>query len=121
MDISDALEHFPAFKEKLEREGQPPVVVDTFAYYYRKVVTGETGLIYSKDIAPVDPDDIADVETLQDFVSAGQKAYRHAVRITLNGGLGTSMGLTGPKSLLKVKNDKSFLEINPVSPVTTFR
>ena len=111
MDVSDALEHFPSFKEKLEKEGQPPVVVDTFAYYYRKVVTGETGLIYNKDIAPVGPDDIADAETLQDFVSAGQKAYRHAVRITLNGGLGSSMGLTGPKSLLEVKNDQSFLEI----------
>jgi UTP--glucose-1-phosphate uridylyltransferase len=33
------------------------------------------------------------------------------VRIVLNGGLGTSMGLIGPKSLLKVKQEFSFLEI----------
>jgi len=33
------------------------------------------------------------------------------VRIVLNGGLGTSMGLVGPKSLLKVKHGRSFLEI----------
>ena len=31
--------------------------------------------------------------------------------ITLNGGLGTSMGLTGPKSLLTVKEGRNFLDI----------
>ena len=36
---------------------------------------------------------------------------RVAVTITLNGGLGTSMGLTGPKSLLTVKEGKRFLDI----------
>jgi UTP--glucose-1-phosphate uridylyltransferase len=35
----------------------------------------------------------------------------HSVRIVLNGGLGTTMGLTGPKSLIEAKNEKSFLEI----------
>jgi UTP--glucose-1-phosphate uridylyltransferase len=33
------------------------------------------------------------------------------VQIVLNGGLGTSMGLTGPKSLVTVKDDKTFLQI----------
>jgi UTP--glucose-1-phosphate uridylyltransferase len=33
------------------------------------------------------------------------------VRVILNGGLGTSMGLTGTKSLLDVKGGKSFLDI----------
>jgi UTP--glucose-1-phosphate uridylyltransferase len=36
---------------------------------------------------------------------------KKAVIITLNGGLGTSMGLTTAKSLLEVKNGKTFLEI----------
>ena len=31
--------------------------------------------------------------------------------IKLNGGLGTSMGMTGPKSLLEVKEDLSFLDV----------
>src|ERR1700727_2223528 len=33
------------------------------------------------------------------------------VIVKLNGGLGTSMGLSGPKSLLEVKPDASFLDI----------
>ncbi|MEA3435096.1 MAG: UTP--glucose-1-phosphate uridylyltransferase, partial [Thermodesulfobacteriota bacterium] len=45
------------------------------------------------------------------WAAAGKEAFKHAVRITLNGGLGTSMGLTGPKSLIEVKDGKTFLEI----------
>jgi UTP--glucose-1-phosphate uridylyltransferase len=34
-----------------------------------------------------------------------------AVMLKLNGGLGTSMGLSGPKSLLTIKTDTSFLDV----------
>jgi UTP--glucose-1-phosphate uridylyltransferase len=34
-----------------------------------------------------------------------------AVVIRLNGGLGTSMGMTGPKSLLEVKDGRTFLDV----------
>ena len=33
------------------------------------------------------------------------------VVIKLNGGLGTSMGCTGPKSLISVRNDLTFLDL----------
>ncbi|GBC63146.1 UTP--glucose-1-phosphate uridylyltransferase [Desulfonema ishimotonii] len=95
----------------MEKDGLPPIVIDTFAYYYDKVITGETGLIRDDEIEAVDPDDIARWEALAPCAGAGKAARRHTVHIILNGGLGTSMGLTGPKSLLRVRNGRSFLEI----------
>jgi UTP--glucose-1-phosphate uridylyltransferase len=103
--------HLPSLKTKLKKEGLPSVVIDTFSYYYRKLVSGETGLIYERDISAVAPEEIEAAENLAPYKAAGEKAFKKAVRITLNGGLGTSMGLTGAKSLLKVKDDTSFLEI----------
>ncbi|UCH23983.1 MAG: UTP--glucose-1-phosphate uridylyltransferase [Deltaproteobacteria bacterium] len=95
----------------MQNAGLPSLVIDTFSYYYDQVVTGETGLVYDRDIKPVESGDIEDFNHLKKYGAAGKRAFNHAVRIVLNGGLGTSMGLTGPKSLLKVKHGKSFLEI----------
>lgn len=41
----------------------------------------------------------------------GKKALAQTVICKLNGGLGTSMGLDGPKSLLPVKDGLTFLDI----------
>jgi UTP--glucose-1-phosphate uridylyltransferase len=95
----------------LKKAGLPQVVIDIFRYYYQKVATGETGLIHDRDIEPVAIGDIESSQNLKHCRSLGEKNFDRAVRITLNGGLGTSMGLTGAKSLLKVKDGKSFLEI----------
>jgi UTP--glucose-1-phosphate uridylyltransferase len=95
----------------MSREGLDPLVVNTFAHYYRQVLEGNTGLVYDRDIRPVDPDEIPAAETLEPYAESGRRAAGRAVRIVLNGGLGTSMGLVGPKSLIRVKNGASFLEI----------
>jgi UTP--glucose-1-phosphate uridylyltransferase len=68
-------------------------------------------MIFDRDIQPVAPDEIENLENLADYNAAGKQAYPYAIRIVLNGGLGTSMGLTGPKSLLEVKNGQSFLSL----------
>jgi UTP--glucose-1-phosphate uridylyltransferase len=95
----------------MERENLHPVVIDTFAHYYKTLVSGATGLISDKDLRPVSSDSIEDADRIQKYVEAGRNASLNAVMIKLNGGLGTSMGLTRAKSLLKVKNEKTFLEI----------
>jgi UTP--glucose-1-phosphate uridylyltransferase len=107
----DKTNHLPSFISKMEREKFPPLVIDTFAYYYKKVVSGATGLISDRDIRPVAPDEIEDATRIKEYAESGREALRHAVIIKLNGGLGTSMGLTKAKSLLTVKNEKTFLEI----------
>ncbi|MDY6792754.1 MAG: UTP--glucose-1-phosphate uridylyltransferase [Thermodesulfobacteriota bacterium] len=105
------MKHLSAFISKMEKEGISPLVINTFSYYYKKVVEGETGLILDRDIDPVDKDELKDANSLESWTAAGKEAFKHAVRIILNGGLGTSMGLTGPKSLVKVKDGQTFLEI----------
>jgi UTP--glucose-1-phosphate uridylyltransferase len=103
--------HLPVFISKMKTAGLQPVVIDTFAWYYEKVLTGDKGLIFNKDIRPVEPREIADATEFDSFANSGKKALPQAVMIVLNGGLGTSMGLTCAKSLLEARNGKSFLEI----------
>jgi UTP--glucose-1-phosphate uridylyltransferase len=111
MSRREAEDHLPAFVEKMQKEGLQPLVIETFAYYYHKVLTGETGLIYDREIQPIESRDIADFKNLKKYTAAGQRVLDQTVRIVLNGGLGTTMGLTGPKSLIVAKNGKTFLEI----------
>lgn len=103
--------HLPAFISKMKTAGLQPVVIDSFAWYYEKVLIGDKGLIFNKDICPVQSHEIADAAQFESYANAGKKALPHAVMIVLNGGLGTSMGLTCAKSLLEARDGKSFLEI----------
>ena len=93
------------------KDGLLPVVIDTFKYYYTLLVRGEAGLISKTDIDPVRKNEIADSEGLTGFDEAGQIALKRLVVIKLNGGLGTSMGLSRAKSLLEVKRGLSFLDV----------
>jgi len=111
MQDTDALNQLNEFISKIEREGLPRVVGNIFSHYYEKVLTGETGIVYDFDIEPITPEQVESAENLEEYSAAGKQAFQQSVMITLNGGLGTSMGLIGPKSLLKVKNGKSFLDI----------
>lgn len=95
----------------MQSEGLPPLVMDTFAYYYEKVLNGETGLVYDRDIQPVSPDEIESSRDLFTYGRIGIDAIPQTVRIILNGGLGTSMGLQGPKSLIEIKDRMSFMDI----------
>ncbi len=111
MTCEPMLPHLGEFAAKMAKAGLRPLVLDTFAHYYRKLLAGATGLIHDADIRPVDPEEVPSAATLSGYAPAGQRVLNKTVRIVLNGGLGTSMGLIGPKSLLKVKEGRSFLEI----------
>lgn len=105
------LAYLPAFVEKMRRKNISSAVIDTFTYYYGIAVRGETGLLYDKDLSAINADQVMDAARLNSYKDAGNRALKHAAVIILNGGLGTSMGLAGPKSLLEAKEGKSFLEI----------
>jgi len=111
MKQTEVTGYLPAFISKMQSEGLPPLVIDTFTYYYNKVITGQTGLVYDRDIRPVDPEEVADFKNLSVYADAGMDAFHQTVRIVLNGGLGTSMGLTGAKSMIEIKKGKSFLDV----------
>jgi UTP--glucose-1-phosphate uridylyltransferase len=103
---------FAAVAEKMRREGLPEVVIRNFAYYYEQVQSGQTGMIPEVSIKPVaalpDADAFADNAGL---MAAGEAALAQTVVLKLNGGLGTSMGLSRAKSLLTVKEGYTVLDI----------
>ncbi|MFW6137135.1 MAG: UTP--glucose-1-phosphate uridylyltransferase, partial [Candidatus Aminicenantaceae bacterium] len=101
---------FAPFKKRMQKEGLPDLVIRTFAYYYRKLLQGETGCITENEIRPLES--IPDLEKIPEkFRQTGEKFLPHTLMIKLNGGLGTSMGLNRAKSLLVVKEGLSFLDI----------
>jgi UTP--glucose-1-phosphate uridylyltransferase len=109
--MCDSPPRMAEFAAKMEAEALPPVVADTFGTYYRKLVTGEKGLIPNRDIRPVARDEIAEYQDLDEFSEKGRQVFHQSVMIRLNGGLGTSMGLSGPKSSVEVKDGRTFLEL----------
>ena len=96
-----------ASEVKMVAAGVPDVAIATFAHYYRQLEAGETGLVPEADIAPVESlpsfDDLPDADA--------RDVLDRAVAIKLNGGLGTSMGMTRAKSLLPVKDGLTFLDV----------
>lgn len=99
------------FVSKMEDAELAPAVIDAFSNYYRQLADGATGLISNRDILPVAPHEIKCADSLAEYVPAGKSFLKKAVMIVLNGGLGTSMGLSKAKSLLQVKDGFTFLEI----------
>lgn len=99
------------FAEKMRKKGMDQRTIETFTDYYRRVVDGKDGFLPEGSIGPVPEVLVADHEDLNGFEIYGRSILGRAARIVLNGGLGTSMGLTGPKSLVTVKNGKCFLDV----------
>ena len=98
-----------ASEEKMRRAGVPDVAIATFCHYYRQLAAGESGLLAEGDVGPVET--VPDVEALAVDEDATRDALAQAVVVKLNGGLGTSMGMTRAKSLLEVKDGLSFLDV----------
>jgi UTP--glucose-1-phosphate uridylyltransferase len=91
--------------EKMEREGVPRAAIDTFKHYYEQLREGETGMLPEADIEPVD-----EVQDLEDLPEA-DAPLDQVIVLKLNGGLGTSMGMTRAKSLIEAKDGLSFLDV----------
>jgi len=109
--IGDTVTLTKLFTEKMEKDGQPKAAVDVFLRYYDFLLHGDTGCIAEDDIVPVGPEEIDDFSAISDLHIAGEEALQHTAVIKLNGGLGTSMGLSAAKSLIPIKGGYSFLDI----------
>jgi UTP--glucose-1-phosphate uridylyltransferase len=107
--MSRANPDFEPFARKMRSERLPEVAIRTFRHYYDQLVSGHQGTLSRDEIDPVD--EVSSVEDLHGTMEAGKAALRRAVVIKLNGGLGTSMGMTRAKSLLTVKGELTFLDL----------
>ncbi len=95
---------------KLREAGAGEPALRAFARAVERVAAGESGQLREAELEPVA--ELADAERLPapDPVAV-RAALEQAVVVKLNGGLGTSMGLSGPKALLEVKERLTFLDV----------
>jgi UTP--glucose-1-phosphate uridylyltransferase len=103
------MDHLNDALDKMRADGVADVAVKTFAHYYERLGTGEAGVLAESEIEPVA--DLPDADELPEDEAGAREALAQTVVIKLNGGLGTSMGMSGPKSLLEVKDGLTFLDI----------
>ena len=102
--------YFDLFKQKMESENLPSIVIDTFEYYYNSLINRETGMLPEANIKKIENlPNYNDIDS--NYSDYGKSLSHQTVTIKLNGGLGTSMGLSEAKSLLKIKGDYTFLDI----------
>jgi UTP--glucose-1-phosphate uridylyltransferase len=102
--VSDALQESI---DKMRAEEVADAAIETFRDVYTRWQEGETGLLPESEIEPLR--DLPSLEDLDD--DEGSDALDRAIVLKLNGGLGTSMGMTQAKSLLEVKDGLTFLDI----------
>ena len=96
-------------QDKMTAAGVTPAAIEVFTHYYRELEAGATGLILEESIEPLlDPPLLSELDV--DPLAARTAMARTAV-LKLNGGLGTSMGMDKAKSLLPVREGRTFLDL----------
>lgn len=94
---------------KLREVGAPEIAIANFRRAFEALVSGEKATLSDTELEPVE--DVLDQAALGVASAEGDAALARSVVIKLNGGLGTSMGMTRAKSLLPVKDGLSFLDV----------
>jgi UTP--glucose-1-phosphate uridylyltransferase len=97
------------FVKKMQLGGLPAIAIESFSRAVRFVAEGGATTIGEDQIENVAA--LESLEGLREYEEVGRKAANRAVVIKLNGGLGTSMGLSRAKSLLPVRAGISFLDL----------
>ncbi len=96
------------FIEKIRNAGLDPIVENAFLYYFKQVEEGASGKLSKNEIDAPAESNVINYDEIE--LSKPAPIDKLAV-IKLNGGLGTSMGLSQAKTLLKVKDNLNFLDI----------
>jgi UTP--glucose-1-phosphate uridylyltransferase len=93
--------------EKLRRDGAGEAAIAAFRHYYECLRAGDSGVMPESEIQPVQ--ELPGIDDLPDDDAA--QAIDHAMILKLNGGLGTTMGMTRAKALLEVRHGLTFLDV----------
>ncbi|MEA2431544.1 MAG: UTP--glucose-phosphate uridylyltransferase [Thermoleophilaceae bacterium] len=95
--------------EKMRANGVADLAIRNFEHYYRLLEEGDAGVLPESELEPVE--DVPDADDLPEGGDAARDALDRTVVLKLNGGLGTSMGMTRAKSLLEAKDGLTFLDV----------
>ena len=101
--------NFAAFETKMIAAGMGDAAIRAFRRNYEALLRNESGLISEEAISPAEG--LASFEKIASSGAVDAALLSQAVVIKLNGGLGTGMGLQGPKSLLAVRDGVNFLDL----------
>ena len=97
-------------QQKMRQAGVAENAITVFTHYYGQLAEGATGVVHESTIRPV-----SDLPSLSDLQGEDRTldvaALDRTVIIKLNGGLGTSMGMTKAKSLVPVRAGRTFLDL----------
>lgn len=103
-------DHVTAALDKARLDGATTAELSAFRRRLEQLDDPDAGLLPGEDLTPLN-----DLPRLEDLPGPTPERAREVLDrvavIKVNGGLGTSMGLAGPKSLLEVKPGHSFLDI----------
>ena len=103
---------FEPFERKMREAELPDLAIRSFRRAYEQLARGATGTLAEAELEPVAAHELPSADELDESArEAGEAALARTVVIKLNGGLGTSMGMTKAKSLLPVKEGRSFLDL----------
>ncbi len=96
-------------QQKMRDAAVAPAAIDVFPHYSCELETGATGLSAEDTIEPLlEPPSLAQMSVDPEQV---REAFGRTAIIKLNGGLGTSMGMDRAKSLLPVRDGRTFLDL----------
>jgi UTP--glucose-1-phosphate uridylyltransferase len=93
-----------AAQQMMRADGAGEAAVAAFTRLYERALAGDRGVLPSAELEPV-----TDVPGLEDLPEG--RGLGGVAMLKLNGGLGTTMGLDGPKSLVEVKPGMTFLDV----------
>jgi len=97
---------------KMKSANLSNALITDFLLKVGQVQKGETGKVNWPDVGDLNPEmDEKDLQEIRANYSGDKNNLGKLVVIKLNGGLGTSMGLSFAKSLIEVKEGLSFLSI----------
>lgn len=88
--------------------GQPAGIIEDFIAKARQVYQGATGKTEWSNISDLKEKDQV---TLNDLNEKDDSLFEKLVIVKLNGGLGTSMGLSKAKSLIEIRKGKTFFDV----------
>ncbi len=94
---------------KMQDAGLSEAAINNFSHYWQLCADGASGLIAEDTIRPLL--EVASLDSVEVSAADARAALQQTVMIKLNGGLGTSMGLDRAKTLLKVRDGHTFLDL----------
>ncbi len=98
-----------SIEQRMRSASVHDICIQDFLDKTRKVFDGATGLVDWKAIGDLNAEDIVEMDSLP--LPEDSSAISKFAIIKLNGGLGTSMGLSQAKSLIHIRRDATFFDI----------